>query len=269
MSRIRSVTDSLGRTLEIPTEPQRIVSLCPSQTETLFTLGLGERIVGRTRYCIHPKGLIEKVAVVGGTKKVDKATVAALQPDLIIAQVEENTKDDVENLSSIAPVYVTRVESFAEALESIHRLGDITGKAAEAAQLVAEIEAAFALIKPEPTENPLRVLYLIWRKPYMAAGKQTFIHSLLERLGWHNEAAQLPGRYPTLEDPSQLRPDVVLLSDEPFPFSEKHIPEIQLLWPHAEVRIVRGDYFSWYGSRMKEATKYLQSLKRGFSSLKQ
>lgn len=261
MSRTRSVTDSLGRSLEIPTEPQRIISLCPSQTETLFALGLAERIVGRTRYCIHPKGLVEKVPVIGGTKKIDSGAVEALQPDLIIAQMEENTKEDVEKLTAIAPVYVTRVESFAEALESIRRLGDITGKAEQAAQIVQEIEAAFAELVPQAAVLPLRVLYLIWRKPYMAAGNQTYIHSLLERLGWENVAVTLPGRYPALQEPEQLDPQLVLLSDEPFPFSEKHFPEIQRLWPQAEVRLVRGDYFSWYGIRMKEAAAYLKNLK--------
>ncbi len=265
MSRTRSVTDSLGRLVEIPTEPERIISLCPSQTETLFALGLAERIVGRTRYCIQPKGLVEKVPVVGGTKKVDIAAVQALQPDLIIAQMEENTKEDVERLTAIAPVYVTRVESFAEALESIQRLGDITGKAAQASQIIQEIEAAFAELVSQASALPLRVLYLIWRKPYMAAGDRTYIHSLLERLGWENVAATLPGRYPALQEPERLDPQLVLLSDEPFPFSEKHIPEIQRLWPRAEVRIVRGDYFSWYGSRMKEAAAYLHTLVKSLS----
>ncbi|MCS7188300.1 MAG: helical backbone metal receptor [Bacteroidia bacterium] len=255
---MRSVTDSLGRCLSIPSWAERIISLCPSQTETLFALGVGERIVGRTRYCIHPKGQIDSLPVVGGTKKVDVEMVQTLQPDLIIAQMEENSREDVERLSGIAPVYVTKVESYEEALESIHRLGDITGKPTEAKYLVSEIEAAFAPLKN--LAKPKRVLYLTWRKPYIAAGKATYIDSIITLLGWINEAHFLPGRYPTIEDPSLVSPEIVLLCDEPYPFKEKHIPEIQILWPRAEIYCVRGDYFCWYGSRMKEAAPYLKEL---------
>lgn len=256
---MRSVTDSLGRPLRIPDTPQRIVSLCPSQTETLFALGLAGHIVGRTRYCIHPAEAVQGVPVVGGTKKVDLPAVQALQPDLIIAEKEENTPQDVENLSAIAPVYVTNIESYDSALQSIIELGDITGRLPAARQLVAEIEEAFAQV-PAAT-SPLRVLYLIWRKPYMAAGMPTYIGSLIERLGWVNLAASLPGRYPVIEAPAQLNPEVVLLSTEPYPFAEKHIPEIQQLWRAARVILVRGDYFSWYGVRMREAAPYLIQLR--------
>lgn len=255
---MRSVTDSLGRLLHIPTEPQRIISLCPSQTETLFALGLAGRIVGRTRYCIHPAEAVRTIPVVGGTKKVDIPAVRALEPDLIIAEKEENTPQDVELLSEIAPVYVTNVESYEQALISIVELGDITGKRATAENIVRQIKEAFETI-PRATQ-PLRVLYLIWRKPFMAAGTRTYINSIIERLGWQNAAAHLPARYPTIDDPIQVKPDIVLLSDEPYPFKEKHIPEVQQAWQGAEVRIVRGDYFSWYGVRMREAATYLAQL---------
>lgn len=255
---MRSVTDSLGRLLLIPEEPQRIISLCPSQTETLFALGLAGRIVGRTRYCIHPAEAVRTVPVVGGTKKVDIPAVRALEPDLIIAEKEENTPQDVELLSEIAPVYVTNIENYEQALASIIELGDITGKKSAAEAIVKQIEAAFGAIPSAP--RPIRVLYLIWRKPFMAAGTRTYISSIIERLGWLNAAVHLPGRYPTIDDPTQVKPDIVLLSDEPYPFKEKHIPEVQQAWQGAEVRLVRGDYFSWYGVRMREAAGYLAQL---------
>lgn len=260
-----SLTDSLGRTLEVPLEPKRIVSLCPSQTETLFALGLESHLVGRTRYCIHPAPAVEKVPIVGGTKKVETALIAALEPDLIIAQKEENTPAIVEELSTIAPVYVTQVESYEEALESIRRLGEVTARLPQAQELVQKIEAAFAVLRP--ASPPIPVLYLIWRKPYMAAGKGTFIHSLLTRLGWDNVAASLPGRYPTLDEPERLAPACVLLSTEPYPFSEKHFPEVQRYWPQAHPVVVRGDYFSWYGVRMQEAAPYLQRLQHELQRL--
>ncbi len=257
------LTDSLGRPLTLPDNPSRIISLCPSQTETLFALGLGTCIVGRTRYCIHPADKVASIPVVGGTKKVDIDTVTALSPDLIIAEKEENTREDVEKLSTIAPVYVTKNESYQEALETIQRLGVITGKEAEAMQLVKSIEAAWHKIPP--SQRPLRVLYLIWRKPYMAAGQPTFIDSLMRRLGWENIAAALPGRYPVLENPSILDPEVVLLCTEPYPFKAQHIPEIQSIWPKAHIEIVRGDYFAWYGVRMIEAASYFAHLQEKLS----
>lgn len=252
------LNDSLGRPVTIPDNPTRIVSLCPSQTETLLALGLEGRIVGRTRYCIHPADKVATIPVVGGTKKVDIDAVAALSPDLIIAEKEENTQEDVEKLCTIAPVYVTKNESYEEALETIHRMGTITGKAAEAGQLVQAIEAAWAQVPR--SKGALQVLYLIWRKPYMAAGEPTFIGALMRRLGWANIAAKLPGRYPTIEDPSALDPAVVLLCSEPYPYKAAHIPEVQALWPRAYVEVVRGDYFAWYGVRMVEAAGYFRAL---------
>ena len=254
------IADSLGRSLSLPDNPARIVSLCPSQTETLFALSLEGRIVGRTRYCIHPAEKVAFVPIVGGTKKVDMDAVAVLAPDLIIAEKEENTRDDVERLSSIAPVYVTKNESYEEALETIRRLGALTGKENEAIQLVQAIEAAWSSVPR--AQRPLRLLYLIWRKPYMAAGQPTFIDSLIRHLGWENLAATLPGRYPVLENPSALDPEVVLLCSEPYPFKTQHIPEIQSLWPNAHIELVRGDYFAWYGVRMIEAAPYFTALQK-------
>jgi len=254
------LSDSLGRPLTLPDNPSRIISLCPSQTETLFALGLTGRIVGRTRYCIHPADKVASIPVVGGTKKVDIEAVAALSPDLIIAEKEENTREDVEKLSAIAPVYVTKNESYEEALDTIRRLGIITGKEGEAIRLVQAIEVAWNQLPR--ARRPLRVLYLIWRKPYMAAGQPTFIDSLMRRLGWENLAATLPGRYPVLEDLYLLDPEVVLLCSEPYPFKVQHVPEIQSLWPHARIEIVRGDYFAWYGVRMIEAASYFAHLQK-------
>ncbi len=254
------LSDSLGRPLTIPDNPTRIVSVCPSQTETLLALGLEGRIVGRTRYCIHPADKVGTIPVVGGTKKVDINAVAALSPDLIIAEKEENTREDVEKLSTIAPVYVTKNESYEEALETIHRLGTITGKLTEAKQLVQAIETAWAQVPR--SKRALRVLYLIWRKPYMAAGEPTFIDALMRRLGWENVAARLLGRYPTLENPSTLNPEVVLLCSEPYSYKVEHIPEVQVLWPGAYVEVARGDYFAWYGVRMIEAAGYFRELQK-------
>ncbi len=258
-------SDSLGRLIPVPTNPQRIVSLCPSQTETLWALGAAHRLVGRTRYCIQPQGVIEFVAVVGGTKKVDFQAVAQLKPDLIIAEKEENTLQDVEGLSKIAPVYVTKNESFEESLETISRLGALIQAEAAAHALTTAITSAWAQVRP--VEQPLKVLYLIWPKPLMTVGRTTFIGAILERLGLENLGAQLTGRYPILENPQALRPDVVLLSTEPYPFKPVHIPSFQQIWPTAHVKVVRGDYFAWYGARQLEAAPYFASLAAELSAM--
>jgi ABC-type Fe3+-hydroxamate transport system substrate-binding protein len=253
--------DSLGRWVTVPVEPKRIVSLCPSQTETLFALGLEGRLVGRTRYCIHPAEKVATLSVVGGTKKVDPSLIQSLRPDLIIAEKEENTREDVECLAEIAPVYVTKNESWEEALDTIHRLGIVTGTLDRAGRLIEEIEATWATVPW--ALRLMRVLYLVWRKPYMAAGSLTFIDAVMRRLGWENVAATLSGRYPIIEDPSQLRPEIVLLCSEPYPYKAQHVPEVQALWPEARVEVVRGDYFAWYGARLIEAARYMRELQRG------
>lgn len=161
--KVRQIQDDLGRLLEVPWVPQRIVSLCPSQTETLYALGLQGRIVGRTRYCIHPKGLVEKVSIVGGTKKVDFDKLRALAPDLIIAQEEENTPEMVESASTIAPVYVTRVRTVSQAIENVYKLGDLTDRREVGTFLAQRITRAWTDLPKLPRD--LSVLYLIWRKP--------------------------------------------------------------------------------------------------------
>ncbi|MGQ9863953.1 MAG: helical backbone metal receptor [Bacteroidia bacterium] len=258
--KVRPIQDDVGRWVEVPQVPQRIVSLCPSQTETLYALGLRGRIVGRTRYCIHPKGLVEKVAVVGGTKKVEFTVLKALDPDLIIAQEEENTQEIVEKASVVAPVYVTRVRTVSQAIENVYKLGDLTDRREAGAFLAQEITHAWAALPQFPPNTS--VLYFIWRKPYMVAGGDTYIGDVLRRLGTTNVAASIEGRYPQLSEAqiAQLAPALIFLSDEPFPFREKHKEEVGRLVPSAQIFLVRGEFFSWYGARMLLAPAYFQEV---------
>lgn len=244
----------------MPRAPQRIVCLCPSLTETLVALGLQQQLVGRTRYCIHPKDQLSQVAEVGGTKKLDFDALGALQPDLIIAEKEENRLEDVEAMSQHWPVYVCEIRSVEEAIASIRRLGELTQRDERAKDLSSEIESAW-LTLPQ-AKPPLRVLYLIWRKPWMAAGRDTYIDTVLQRLGFENAAAELDGRYPQLEPANweKLDVDLCLLSSEPFPFEQKHIEELAVLLPKARSQLTDGEMFSWYGSRMLPAAEYLTSL---------
>jgi iron complex transport system substrate-binding protein len=252
-----SYTDQIGRTVALPAQPQRIISLCPSLTETLLHFGLGERIVGRTHFCIHPAETVAAIPAVGGTKNLKEDRVLALQPDLVICEKEENTREMVAWLESRFPTYVTDVRDIPGALDMVRRLGTITGCPAEGEALATQVEAAFAGL-PSFAGAP-SVLYFIWRKPWMVAGQDTYIDALLQRLGLRNLAASFEGRYPALEleQLAGLSPDYVWLSSEPFPFKKQHIAELRGIFPGAEIRLVDGEMFSWYGSRMLAVPGYV------------
>lgn len=235
----------------------RIVSLVPSITETLYYLGLQDYVIGRTRYCIHPKGAVENAVVVGGTKKVVRKRVVDLDPDLIIANKEENSREDVEFFSSLFPVHVTDVTNYHSALEMITELGRLTGSEFAANQLVSVIETAFAQFA-DATPTP-SVIYLIWKDPYMAAGRDTFISDMISKAGFRNIILQK--RYPelTMNEIKNVQPDLIFLSSEPYPFGTKHIEEFASL--KSKVVLVDGEMFSWYGNRMKFAAQYFLSLR--------
>jgi iron complex transport system substrate-binding protein len=251
--------DHLNREVALPTAPQRIVSLCPSITETLYDLGLGEKIVGRTRFCIHPMPAVKQATRVGGTKQINFERLHALQPDLIIAEKEENTPEMVARLAQDYPVFVTDVVDLPSALRMIRDLGQLTGSRTQADPLASRIEAG--LVQLRGIWSPLRTLYLIWQNPYMGVGSPTYIHSLLTHLGLHNLLAGRQSRYPqlTLEAMQAIDPELLLLSSEPFPFDESHVAALSRHFPRAQVARVDGEMFSWYGSRMERAMGYLGS----------
>ena len=254
---MRTLRDDCHRKLQLAGPIQRIVCLCPSLTETLFALGVGDQVVGRTRYCIHPQPDIEAVATVGGTKNPALDDIVALAPDLVIAEKEENRKQDVDELQAHCPVYVCNIESFDDALASILRLGCLLQREALADELHQRISTAWQQLPTMP--RPLRVLYLIWRRPWMAAGAGTYIDAVLARCGLINVAREFEGRYPQLsvEQLAGLDCDVCLLSSEPYPFKPKHQAEVGKLMPGVQTQRVDGEMFSWYGARMLPAADYL------------
>lgn len=258
-------SDDLGRTVRIPRGPRRIVSLCPSLTETLFALGLSRYVVGRTRYCIHPADAVSRVAIIGGTKNPKIEAILDLKPDLVIAEKEENRREDIAALESEVPVYVTDVRSIPGALAMVRALGRICEDSHGAEALTVRIEERWRELQPCTT--PQRVAYLIWRKPWMAAGSDTYICDVLERLGFENVFAGRPGRYPetTLEEIAGLAPDAVFLSSEPYPFKDQHLQEFTQRLPASKVLLVDGEAFSWYGARMLPAADTLQLLLRELS----
>lgn len=256
-------SDDLGRSVSLPFPPQRIVSLCPSQTETLLALGLSREVVGRTRYCIHPATQVSAITEVGGTKQLRLDAIRALQPDVVIAEKEENRREDVTALEAEWPVYVTDVRGFDSALRMIRGLGRVCSRTQEGESLAARIEQRWQQLRP--LNPPLRVAYLIWRKPWMAAGGDTYINDVLAHCGLDNVFAGHAGRYPetTPEEIQALAPDVVLLSSEPYPFKDEHLREFASCLPpgnQSKVLLVDGEAFSWYGARMLPAADVLQTI---------
>lgn len=243
--------------------PQRIVSVVPSQTELLFDLGLDEEVAGITKFCIHPAHKVKSKPQVGGTKTLNLSKIQVLQPDLILANKEENTREQIEELQRQYPVHVTDITTFPDALTMIRKVGELVGKGPQAETIARQIEMALSHNDELRSLNAqrLNIAYFIWRKPYMVAANATFIHAMLDIAGFQNAFAD-QSRYPvvTPDDLQAARPDLIFLSSEPYPFGEKHRMELQRICPKARIFLVDGEVFSWYGSRLLRASAYFRNL---------
>jgi iron complex transport system substrate-binding protein len=264
---MKTLTDQLGTVQTFESTPKRIISLVPSQTELLYDLGLEESIVGITKFCVHPFHFKQTKTIVGGTKNVKFDKIAELQPDVIIANKEENTKEIVEELSKICPVWVTDVITMQDNLQMISDFGQLFDKRTEAQKWKDKIDFACkdfqTFIKDKPSN---KVAYFIWANPYMVAGGDTFINELLKLNKFENIYDNHPkyeGRYPEIiiqKMRIQGDPDLVLLSSEPFPFKDEHAFELGRFTHHAKTVFVDGEMFSWYGSRILKAFEYFKKL---------
>lgn len=253
---MQTIQDHLNRTLTLPHPPKRIISLVPAITETMYHLGLEDKIVGRTRFCIHPKDKVQQAINIGGTKEIKLDWIHELKPDLIIAEKEENTKEIVETLEQFYPVFVFEVKSIADVYRMIADVGRLTEREAESTNLVEGIQREISHL---PNVKGKRAAYVIWQRPYMVVGKDTYIQSLLTEMGFTNPFTALEGRYPavTEEDFRQAELDFILLATEPYPFREKHIAEFQAMLPDVKPVIVDGEMF-WYGAKMMQAAAYFR-----------
>lgn len=244
--------------------PQRIVSLVPSQTELLFDLGLAPEVVGVTRFCIHPADKVSGKVIVGGTKNLHIDRIHTLRPDLIIANKEENTREQIEELQPHYPVLVTDIITLPDALHMIQTIGKRVGREPEAQRLLAQINESFAALPSSsaPRQQPA-VAYFIWRKPWMVAANGTFIDSMLGAAGFRNAFSHL-NRYPeiTAAELQASNPELIFLSSEPYPFTEKHRYALQQVCPSARIWLVDGELFSWYGSRLLRSAAYFRELQQ-------
>lgn len=252
------VADQSGYELTFSFPPQKIISLVPSQTELLFDLGLDERVSGITKFCIHPRQWLTAKTVIGGTKNFWFDVIDEIKPDLIIGNKEENYKEGILKLREKYPVWISDIISLDDSLTAIKSIGEITDAKAKALGIVDQIENSFSRIRKFKRQS---ALYMIWRNPWMAAGNNTFINTMLSKLGLKN-CLEEKSRYPELDanEINTLSPDVIFLSSEPFPFQEKHIEELKQICPHASIMLVDGEMFSWYGSRLIQAPAYFNSL---------
>lgn len=256
---MQQYTDQIGNTILLRSTPKRIVSLVPSQTELLYDLDLENEVVGITKFCIHPNRWFKTKMRVGGTKNVNFNNIASLKPDLIIANKEENTKSEIEQLIKLYPTWVSDISNLDEVCKMISEIGKITKTHEKALKIAKNIKKSLKNISKDEKKS---VLYLIWNNPYMSINQHTFIHHMIELNGWTNVIANNIERYPIISnyEIEKMNPDFILLSSEPFPFKEKNCSEIQDLFPNSKVLLVDGEMFSWYGSRLLKASEYFNKL---------
>lgn len=253
--------DQLNREIYLPNSPQRIISLVPSQTELLYDLGLKDKLVGQTIFCVHPSEYFKSSTKIGGTKKLNLEKIASLKPDLIIANKEENEKDQIEELAKDFPVWISDLNTLEDALGMIKSIGEITETQNKASKIINQItQSRKDFIKQSKPKQS--VIYLIWNNPYIAVGTDTFINTMLAEAGFENTINQ--SRYPeiTLLEIKQINPDWVFLSSEPFPFKDEHKLEMDKLLEANKSVLVDGEMFSWYGSRLVKAYDYFKKFRK-------
>ncbi len=250
-------TDHLGNIISLSQTPKRIISLVPSQTELLYDLGLKEEVVGITKFCVHPEEWFRTKTRIGGTKKINFEKIDELRPDLIIANKEENDEQQIKELQKKYPVWISNIQTIDDAFDMMRCIGIIVKRKTETERLITEIKIG---LKTQDKRQKT-ALYFIWKEPYMIAGGDTFINEMMKLAGFKNAAENL-SRYPALEKSEilNLKSEILLLSSEPFPFKEKHLVEMQEDFPDSKIILVDGEMFSWYGSRMKLAPEYFQTL---------
>lgn len=262
---MKQVHHQTGNLFSLPSLPRRILSIVPSQTEFLYDLGLTDDVIGITKFCVHPHQWFQSKTKIGGTKQLNLPLIESLKPDLVLAGKEENVKEQVEAIAAFCPVWCSDIATLADAYDMMATIGSLTGKESRARAIIHKIQNGFSSLTK--TGKPVRAAYLIWQKPYMTVGGDTFIHTMMEAAGFEN-LFKKSIRYPeiSMQELVNTKAEVILFSSEPFPFKEKHLHSFVQEWekinpsiPH--LKIVDGEMFSWYGSRMIHAANYFGKLK--------
>jgi ABC-type Fe3+-hydroxamate transport system substrate-binding protein len=264
---MKQVQDQTGNFISIPFPPQRIISLVPSLTELLFDLGLTDEVVGITKFCVHPEQWFRNKTRIGGTKQLNLSLIESLKPDLVIASKEENVKEQVEAVQQFCPVYCSDISNLQDSYEVIEHLGFLNDRSDKATELINNIQNSFKDLSIHA--KPIKAAYLIWQEPYMTVGGDTFINHMMQLARFENVFAE-EQRYPVFTVADLIKHDVeaVLFSSEPFPFKQKHLDAFKQEWIQQNslrhppiLKIVDGELFSWYGSRILYAADYFRKLR--------
>jgi ABC-type Fe3+-hydroxamate transport system substrate-binding protein len=258
------LTDQIGEQISIENN-NRIISLVPSITETLIALGADNQLKGITRFCIVSPSLKRSLTIVGGTKNVKMSKIRSVVPDLIIANKEENTKADVNTLQKEWPVYTSNVPTLEASYAFMNHMGLVLNATEKANEIIAKITLSFKNF-PLMQSRSGRVLYLIWKEPFMTIGGDTFIHAIIESCGWQNVCSHMR-RYPgiDLKTIKQLNPDWIFLSTEPYPFNQKDVQELGNTFSGSRIRLVDGRAFSWFGTYTLNSIPYFLKLSKSMA----
>ena len=260
---MRKIQDQIGNKLVLYKTPTKIISLVPSLTELLVDLVLDENIVGITKFCVHPLDIRKSKLIVGGTKNINFKKITELQPDIIICNKEENTKEIVEKCKKIAPTHTSDIKNIKDTLELISMYGEIFSVEEKSKSIQKQLSILLTDFKVFLENKKTRkVVYIIWKKPWMVAANDTFINYMLALNKFDNIYKDL-NRYPeiNLEDLQKKKDlELVFLSSEPYPFKEKDLNKLQHKFANCNLQLVNGEYFSWYGTRLLKAFTYFKSL---------
>jgi len=261
--------DDLSRTIRLEAPARRIVSLVPSITETLFALGAGERIAGITDYCIHPEDQVRAKPKMGGTKSFSVRRILDLEPDLILANAEENRKHQVDALEQAGlKVFVTFPKTIDGCLKMIADAAALTDTSEAAQAILASIKRSRSDARKRTSDPPARVLCPIWKDPYMTINRDTFVDDVIRSCGGRNIFEDSPERYPkfSLAEAARRQPEIVILPTEPYHFTEVDIPGIEEMGDAVpacrshRIYVVEGELLSWYGPRLARALSEISIL---------
>lgn len=234
----------------------RIVCLVPSITELLYDLGLDDQIYGLTKFCVHPPRAVNLKKIVGGTKNVSIPIVKSLLPTVVIASREENIKKQVADIAKFSKVILTDVTDIASTYKMIIQLGVEFDKLKLAKSIIEEIKTSLEKVKDK---YDFSACYLIWKKPYMTVGADTYIHAMMSHVGIKNVFADQT-RYPIIDKILEINADYIFLSSEPYPFKDKDLEELHKSNPNSKIMLVDGEIFSWYGTRMLKVEEYFEEI---------
>lgn len=261
----KEFTDQIEHQFTLSAIPEKIISLVPSQTELLYYLGLDKEVVGITKFCVHPEKWLSSKQKIGGTKNINLELIKSLQPDLIIANKEENLAHHVKQLQKEFSVYTSDINNFNDALTMIAHVGQMTNKNEKTEQLIEQITTVKEQFEKSYPKTQKTCAYLIWQEPFMAVGNRTFIHEMINIFGLHNSFED-KDRYPevTLDELKEKQLDYLLLSTEPYPFKENHLEQLQSELPDTKVMMADGEMFSWYGNRLLKCFPYFSQLRNQY-----